>query len=91
MASPCLYFLPLRLDASVPDGCEKGSIISAILRAVLCGEFADGVVKRLAGAILIEGDVAERDAVVVEGVQSVRAGVALRRLDAENHATGVGD
>ena len=49
------------------------------------------LVKRLAGAILIEGDVAEGDAVVVEGVQSVRAGVALRRLDAENHATGVGD
>ena len=48
------------------------------------------LVKRLSGAILIEGDVAEGDAVVMEGVQSVRAGVALRRLDAENSAIGVG-
>ena len=43
------------------------------------------------GRFLIEGDVAEGDAVVMEGVQSVRAGVALRRLDAENPAIGVGD
>ncbi len=49
------------------------------------------LVKRLSGAILIEGDIAERDAVVMEGVQSVRAGVALRRLDAENPAIGIGD
>lgn len=49
------------------------------------------LVKRLSGAILIEGDVAEGDAVVVEGVQSVRAGVALRSLDAENPEIGVGD
>ena len=35
------------------------------------------LVKRLAGAILIEGDIVEGEAVVMEGVQSVRAGVAL--------------
>ena len=38
------------------------------------------LVKRLAGAILIEGELAEGDPVVMEGVQSVRAGVALKPL-----------
>ena len=38
------------------------------------------LVKRLAGAILIEGEVAEGEPVVMEGVQSVRAGVALKPL-----------
>jgi hypothetical protein len=37
-------------------------------------------VKRLAGAILIEGELAEGEPVVMEGVQSVRAGVALKPL-----------
>ena len=39
--------------------------------------------KRLAGAILIEGDLSEGDAVVIEGVQSVRAGVLLKQLNAD--------
>ena len=38
------------------------------------------LVKRLAGAILIEGELAEGEPVVMEGVQSVRAGVALKPL-----------
>ncbi|MGI9315292.1 MAG: efflux RND transporter periplasmic adaptor subunit [Luminiphilus sp.] len=41
------------------------------------------LVKRLAGAILIEGDLSEGDAVVIEGVQSVRAGVLLKQLNAD--------
>ena len=45
------------------------------------------LVKRLAGAILIEGELAEGEPVVMEGVQSVRAGVALKPLsDALNPA-----
>ena len=35
------------------------------------------LVKRLAGAILIEGDVSEGESVVMEGIQAVRAGVRL--------------
>ena len=38
------------------------------------------LVKRLAGAILIEGELAQGEPVVMEGVQSVRAGVALKPL-----------
>ncbi len=38
------------------------------------------LVKRLAGAILIEGELSEDEPVVMEGVQSVRAGVALKSL-----------
>ena len=49
------------------------------------------LVKRLAGAILIEGDVAEGDAVVMEGMQSVRAGVALRQLGADAPTAGAGE
>ena len=49
------------------------------------------LVKRLAGAILIEGDVAESDAVVMEGMQSVRAGVALRQLGADAPTAGAGE
>ena len=49
------------------------------------------LVKRLAGAILIEGDVAEGDAVVMEGMQSVRAGVALRQLGADAPTASTGE
>ena len=47
------------------------------------------LVKRLAGAILIEGDVSEGDSVVMEGIQAVRAGVLLKPLntDAKPDAT----
>ena len=38
------------------------------------------LVKRLAGAILIEGELAEGEPVVMEGVQSVRTGLALKPL-----------
>lgn len=36
------------------------------------------LVKRLAGSILVEGDLAEGESVVIEGVQAVRAGAALQ-------------
>ena len=47
------------------------------------------LVKRLAGAILIEGDVSEGESVVMEGIQAVRAGVLLKPLntDAKPEAT----
>ena len=48
------------------------------------------LVKRLAGAILIEGDIVEGDAVVMEGVQSVRAGVALRQLGTNDPTNSAG-
>ena len=38
------------------------------------------LVKRLEGAILIEGELAEGEPVVMEGVQSVRTGLALKSL-----------
>ena len=47
------------------------------------GMIGSNLVKRLAGAILIEGDLSEGDAVVIEGVQSVRAGVLLKQLNAD--------
>ena len=48
------------------------------------------LVKRLAGAILIEGELAEGEPVVMEGVQSVRAGVALKPLSDNLNPTGNG-
>ena len=48
------------------------------------------LVKRLAGAILIEGELAEGEPVVMEGVQSVRAGVALKPLNDNLSPTGNG-
>ena len=41
------------------------------------------LVKRLAGAILIEGDVSEGESVVMEGIQAVRAGVLLKPLNTD--------
>ena len=41
------------------------------------------LVKRLAGAILIEGDVSEGESVVMEGIQAVRAGVPLKPSDTD--------
>ena len=38
------------------------------------------LVKRMAGAILVAGDLAENDEVVMEGIQSVRAGAVLKVL-----------
>jgi RND family efflux transporter MFP subunit len=38
------------------------------------------LVKRMAGAILVDGDLVENDQVVMEGIQSVRAGVTLKVL-----------
>jgi len=40
------------------------------------------LVKRLTGAILVEGDVSEGELVVTEGIQAVRAGAALNLLSA---------
>jgi len=37
-------------------------------------------VKRMAGIILVDGDLAESEQVVMEGIQSVRAGAALKVL-----------
>jgi len=48
------------------------------------------LVKRLAGAILIEGELAEGEPVVMEGVQSVRAGVALKPLSDNMNPAGNG-
>ena len=49
------------------------------------------LVKRLAGSILVEGDLSENDQVVMEGIQGVRAGAPLKivtaaDLDALNRA-----
>lgn len=38
------------------------------------------LVKRMANAVLVDGDLAENEQVVMEGIQSVRAGAALRVL-----------
>jgi len=38
------------------------------------------LVKRMAGVILVDGDLAESEQVVMEGIQSVRAGAALKVL-----------
>jgi hypothetical protein len=36
------------------------------------------LVKRIAGSILVEGELTEGESVVIEGVQAVRAGAALQ-------------
>ena len=48
------------------------------------------LVKRLAGAILIEGEVTEGEPVVMEGMQSVRAGVVLKPLNDDLNPTDNG-
>jgi RND family efflux transporter MFP subunit len=47
------------------------------------------LIKRLAGAILVDGDLAESEAVVMEGVQGVRAGATLKILSAANLDAGM--
>ena len=47
------------------------------------------LIKRLAGAILVDGDLAENEAVVMEGVQGVRAGAPLKILSASNLDAGM--
>ena len=53
------------------------------------------LVKRFAGSILVEGDLTEGERVVIEGVQAVRAGAALKvisskALDADASPIGTG-
>ena len=47
------------------------------------------LVKRLAGAILVDGDLAENEAVVMEGVQGVRAGAPLKVLNTSDLDSGM--
>jgi hypothetical protein len=47
------------------------------------------LVKRLAGAILVDGDLTENEAVVMEGVQGVRAGAPLKILSAATLDAGM--
>lgn len=47
------------------------------------------LVKRLAGAILVDGDLAENEAVVMEGVQGVRAGAPLKILNTSDLDAGM--
>ena len=47
------------------------------------------LVKRMAGAILVDGDLVEDDQVVMEGIQSVRAGVALKVLTPSELDAGI--
>ena len=47
------------------------------------------LVKRLAGAILVDGDLAENEAVVMEGVQGVRAGAPLKVLNTSDLDAGM--
>ncbi|MDB2365077.1 efflux RND transporter periplasmic adaptor subunit [Luminiphilus sp.] len=47
------------------------------------------LVKRMAGAILVDGDLVEDDQVVMEGIQSVRAGVTLKVLTPSELDAGI--
>jgi hypothetical protein len=68
---------------SVPDVAVQWGADGAYVWVAQAGVAARRevtLVKRMAGAILVDGDLAEDDQVVMEGIQSVRAGVTLKVL-----------
>jgi len=69
---------------SVPDVAVQWGADGAYVWVAESGRAARRevrLVKRLSGAVLIEGDVQTGDLVVMEGVQSVRAGASLKVLN----------
>ena len=68
---------------SVPDVAVQWGADGAYVWVVEAGVAVRrevSLVKRMANAVLVDGDLSENEQVVMEGIQSVRAGAALRVL-----------